>query len=117
MLLGVVGLVLPVWCGRVKVDPFHTVFAAIYLALDLFVLLLVGRLVMDYVMMFARRWRPAKWPAVALEVVWSVTDPPLQVLRRVIPPLRIGSMSLDLGFIILFLVAIVLMKIVGALAV
>jgi YggT family protein len=52
--------------------------------------------------------------AAALELAYSVTDPPLKALRKVIPPLRIGQVSLDLGFIILFIVVRILMGVVGA---
>ena len=58
-----------------------------YFVLLVFFILLIARLVFDYVMMFARSWRPSGVAAVGLEVVYSVTDPPLKALRRVIPPL------------------------------
>ena len=83
-----------------------------YLALYIFMLVLLGRLVMEYVMMFARRWKPGRGSAVAMEVLWSATDPPLKALRRVIPPLRIGGISLDLGFILLLLIVFLLMNVV-----
>ena len=79
-----------------------------------FFLLLLARLVFDYVMMFARSWRPSGVVAVGLEVVYSVTDPPLKALRRVIPPLRLGSFSIDLGFMVLLFVVYVLMNVVGS---
>lgn len=65
--------------------------------------LLLARLVFDYVFMFARNWRPSGVVVVLLEVIYSVTDPPLKALRRVIPPLRLGSVSLDLGFLVLII--------------
>lgn len=73
-------------------------------AVLVFLLLLVCRLVMDYVFMFARSYRPTGLVAGVLELVYSVTDPPLNALRRVIPPLRLGGVSLDLSFLVLFLV-------------
>ncbi len=79
-----------------------------------FFILLIARLVFDYVMMFARSWRPSGVAAVGLEVVYSVTDPPLKVLRRVIPPLRLGNFSIDLGFMVLLFVVYVLMNVVNA---
>ena len=63
----------------------------------LFVQIGAWRMVMQY----GRRWRPGRGAAAALEVVWSVTDPPLKALRRVIPPLRIGTVSIDLAFLVL----------------
>lgn len=86
----------------------------VYFALLVFLLLLVFRLIMEYVFMLARSYRPTGPVAVALEMAYSVTDPPLNALRRVIPPLRIGQVSLDLGFIILFIVVRILMGVVGA---
>ena len=74
-----------------------------------FFILLIARLVFDYVMMFARSWRPSGVVAVGLEVVYSVTDPPLKALRRVIPPLRLGNFSLDLGFMVLLFIVYILM--------
>ena len=79
-----------------------------------FFILLIARLVFDYVMMFARSWRPSGVAAVGLEVVYSVTDPPLKALRRVIPPLRLGNFSIDLGFMVLLFVVYVLMNVVNA---
>ena len=86
----------------------------VYFALLVFLLLLIFRLIMEYVFLLARSYRPAGLVAAALELAYSVTDPPLKALRKVIPPLRIGQVSLDLGFIILFIVVRILMGVVGA---
>ena len=87
-----------------------------YFVLLVFFILLIARLVFDYVMMFARSWRPSGVAAVGLEVVYSVTDPPLKALRRVIPPLRLGNFSIDLGFMVLLFVVYVLMQVVQSAA-
>ena len=84
-------------------------------ALLVFLLLLIFRLVMEYVFMFARQYRPAGAVAIALELAYSATDPPLKALRRVIPPLRVGNVSLDLGFMVLFAGTYILMNVVGSL--
>jgi YggT family protein len=84
-----------------------------YFVLLVFFILLIARLVFDYVMMFARSWRPSGVAAVGLEVVYSVTDPPLKALRRVIPPLRLGNFSIDLGFMVLLFAVYLLMSFVG----
>jgi YggT family protein len=86
-----------------------------YFALLVFLVLLVFRLIMEYVFMFARSYRPTGPVAVGLELCYSVTDPPLKALRRVIPPLRVGRVSLDLSFIVLFIVVQILMSVVGGL--
>ena len=67
----------------------------------LFFVLLIGRLVLDYIQMFARSWRPTGALLVVAEVVYTITDPPLKALRRLIPPLRLGSITLDLSFLVL----------------
>ncbi|MGB8650018.1 MAG: YggT family protein [Mycobacteriales bacterium] len=90
------------------------VASIVYFVLLVFLLLLIFRLVMEYVFMFARNYRPAGPVAIALELCYTVTDPPLNALRRVLPPLRIGSISLDLGFIVLFFLTTILMSVVGA---
>jgi YggT family protein len=91
------------------------VIAAIIGLYVLYVLvaLLLVRLVMDYVMIFARGFRPKGALAAVLEVAYSVTDPPLRALRRVIPPLRLGNFSVDLSFIVLFIAAYVLIDVIS----
>jgi YggT family protein len=74
--------------------------------LTIFLILLVARMVMDYVFMFARSYQPKGPAVVALEVLYSCTDPPLKFLRRFIPPLRLGGVSLDLSFLVLFVIVI-----------
>lgn len=69
--------------------------------LNLYVLILIARLVLEYVSVFARDWRP-KGPLLLLsEVVFTLTDPPLKAIRRVVPSLRFGGVAIDLSFIIL----------------
>ncbi len=60
----------------------------LYVALTCFLVVLIFRLVMDYVFQFARSWQPGKAMVVVLEATYTVTDPPLKLLRRFIPPLR-----------------------------
>ena len=60
-------------------------------------------------MVLARSWRPSGLVAAGLEVVYSTTAPPLKAPRRVIPPLNLGSIRLDLGFMVL-LIAVVLLR-------
>lgn len=77
--------------------------------------LLLFRLVMDYVFMFARSWQPGKAMVVALEGTYTVTDPPLKALRKVIPPLRFGGVALDLSFFVLMIILWVLIRVVAML--
>ena len=66
------------------------------------------RFIVDWVQVFARSWSPSGPILVLLEVVYSITDPPVKALRRVVPPLRLGTVALDLSFIIVLIVALVL---------
>jgi YggT family protein len=89
-------------------------FQILYLIVYLFFLVLLARFVLSAVLQYGRRWQPSRGAAAALETVWTVTDPPLKALRRVIPPLRIGNVSLDLAFIVLLVILFVLMEFVLA---
>lgn len=80
-----------------------------------FLLLLIARLILDYVQLFARSWRPTGVVLVLAEATYTVTDPPLRLLRRFIPPLRLGSVALDLSFTVLFIVVLVMIRIVPTL--
>ena len=71
--------------------------------LYIYFLILIARLVFDYVQLFARSWEPKGPILVVAEAIYTVTDPPLKFLRRFIPPLRIGQVSLDLSFLVLML--------------
>lgn len=77
----------------------------------LFFVVLLGRLVLDWVQAFARDWRPRGALLVVAEAVYTITDPPLKALRRIIPPLTLGAVRLDLAFLVLMLVTSVLMGI------
>ena len=85
---------------------------AIYL-LYIFLGLMLVRLVVDWTMVFARSWRPTGLVAAVLEVAYSVTDPPLRALRRVLPPLRLGSFALDLAFIVVIVVIYALIAVIS----
>ena len=78
----------------------------VYLFLLAFMYILFARFIMGMVMSIGRRWRPGRGSAAALEVVWSVTDPPLKALRRVIPPLRLGNVSFDLAALVLLVIVL-----------
>ncbi|MBW4720102.1 YggT family protein [Saccharothrix obliqua] len=83
----------------------------VYYVLFAFWLFLTARVVVELVRTFAREWRPAGGVAVALETVYTVTDPPVRLLRRLIPTVRIGGVGLDLSIIVLLLVVIILMRV------
>ena len=78
-------------------------------------IVLIFRLVMDYVFQFARSWQPGKAMVVVLEATYTVTDPPLKLLRRFIPPLRLGGVALDLSFFVLMIIVYILISVVSRL--
>ncbi|MFD2080264.1 YggT family protein [Actinopolymorpha cephalotaxi] len=86
----------------------------LYSVLWIFLVLLFVRLVVDWVQFFARSWEPRGVLLVILEGVYTVTDPPLKALRKVIPPLRLGGFALDLSFLLLIVIIYVLQALVLA---
>ncbi|HVK20520.1 YggT family protein [Actinokineospora sp. HUAS TT18] len=86
------------------------VLLAVYWVLFTFWLLLTARVVVELVRTFAREWRPAGGVAVALETIYTVTDPPVRLVRRLIPTVRIGGVGLDLSIMVLLLVVFILMQ-------
>lgn len=72
------------------------------LILQIFLLALLGRLILDYVRLFSRTWRPRGIMLFIAETIYAITDKPTAFVRRFIPPLRIGAVSLDLSFLVLF---------------
>jgi YggT family protein len=74
----------------------------IVLALNLFLLSLFARLILDYVRMFRPSWRPRGIIMPFAEIIYVITDKPLSFVRRFVPPLRMGPVALDLSFIVLF---------------
>ena len=83
----------------------------VYVALVIFVVLMWARFLLDLALVFARQWRPKGILLVLAEVVYSVTDPPIKAVRRVIPPLRIGGAALDFGWSIVMLACIILLSV------
>jgi YggT family protein len=91
---------------------FSILFQVLYLIVFFFLLTLLARFVLGAVLQYGRRWQPGRAASAGLETVWSVTDPPLRALRRVIPPLRIGTVSIDLASLVLLVILFLLMRLV-----
>ena len=85
-----------------------TVFSTVVL---LFFLTLIGRLVFDWVQVLSRDWRPKGAVLVVAELVYTVTDPPLRLLRKVIPSINLGGMRIDIAFLVLMVITSLLMTI------
>jgi YggT family protein len=97
----------------VSVTIVGTVLVAL---LYLFLLLLIGRLILETLQQFARSWRPRGVLLVLAEVTYTLTDPPVKLLRRVIPPVRVGTVALDLSFTVLFFVVVIAISVVRSLS-
>lgn len=69
----------------------------------LYFLILLARFVIELVGMLSRSWEPKGVVLVFCEAIFTVTDPPLKLLRKLIPPLKIGGVSLDLSFLVLII--------------
>lgn len=72
--------------------------------LQLFLLALFLRLILDYVRMAKPSWRPSGIVLIVADFIYAVTDKPLGFVRRFVKPLRIGGINIDLSMLILFIV-------------
>ncbi|MDN4476195.1 YggT family protein [Demequina sp. SYSU T00192] len=91
-------------------------FGALQFVLFLFMMALLGRVIVSLVMAFAHDWRPTGAALVAVEGVLTVTDPPIKAVRKVVPPLSLGQVRIDLAFLIVFLAVSLLYQVVSAVA-
>ena len=83
----------------------------IYWILWLFLLLLIARMVLSWVPVLVRDWHPRGAMLIVAETIYTITDPPLRVLRKILRPVRVGNMMLDIAFLGLWLAVIILMKV------
>jgi YggT family protein len=88
----------------------NTVLLAVGWVLFAFWLCLTARVVVELVRAFSREWHPSGGVAVVLETIYTVTDPPVRLLRRLIPVVRIGGVGLDLSIMVLLLVVFIAMQ-------
>lgn len=82
-------------------------------ALYLYFIVLLARLVFDWIQVFAREWRPRGVVLLVAETVYTLTDPPLKALRKVIKPVRLGQVRLDLAFLVLMLSVSLLLSVIS----
>lgn len=84
-------------------------------ALWILLILLIARVLLSFVFSFARDWRPAGVPALLVESVYTVTDPLIKPLRRVIPPISVGAIRFDVAFLIVFIAVMALQQLLTVL--
>lgn len=83
----------------------------IYYVINVYVFILILRVVLDWVQILARDWRPQGIILVLANLIYALTDPPVRFLGRLIPPLRIGGLALDMGFMVLFILLFVVQRV------
>ena len=83
----------------------------VYIALTIFFVLMWARFILDLARTFARNWRPRGIGLVLAEAVFSITDPPIKAVRRVVPPLRVGGAALDFAWSIVMLAVVILISV------
>jgi YggT family protein len=98
------------------VDALRVVAAVLNALLFIYLIVLLVRLVLEYIPMFNREWRPRGAGLIAAEVVFTVTDPPIKLFRRFIPPLRVGPVAIDFAFALTMLLCFVLISVTRAIA-
>jgi YggT family protein len=79
--------------------------------LSIYLVIIIGRLIISWIQTFARSWQPTGIVLVIAETIFTLTDPPLKFLRRYIPPLRLGTVAMDLSFMVLFIVVLLLLQV------
>ncbi len=89
-------------------NPVSIVATVAYFAITLFMFAMWARFILDLVVVFARGWRPSGVGLVLSEAVFTVTDPPIKAVRKVVPVIRIGNGALDLSWMLVMLVSIIL---------
>ncbi len=91
----------------------HVVGLALIWVINLYLLLLTVRMILSWVTLFSGSWQPRGFLLVLLEGIYSITDPPIKAVNKYVPPLRLGGIALDLGFMLLFLVLMILRQLVA----
>ncbi|WP_144790409.1 YggT family protein [Corynebacterium singulare] len=81
-------------------------------AVSLYSWILLARIVIEMIQSFSRQFNPPRWFMMVAEVLFVITDPPVKALRKVIPPLQLGGIALDVSIIVLFLLLAVLSKLI-----
>ena len=97
--------------ARVAGDVMEILQVVLNYVLQLYLVVLIGYIIFSWLHVLVRPWYPARVVKLIGESVYTLTDPPLKFLRRYIPPLRLGTVSMDLSFMVLFIVVLILLKV------
>ena len=80
----------------------------------LYVLILILRIIIEMIQSFSRNWRPQRWFTIVAEPLFVLTDPPVKSLRKLIPPIQLGGVGLDVSVLVLFFGLQLLSMLLGA---
>jgi YggT family protein len=69
--------------------------------------------VLEWVRQFRPDWRPRGVMLILAELIFTVTDPPLKLIRRFVRPVRLGGVAIDFSWTILLVLVYILMSVVG----
>ena len=81
--------------------------------MNIFVFVMWARFILDLVAMLARGWRPRGFVLILAELAYTITDPPVKAVRKIVPPLRAGGVQIDFSWSIVLIAAIILGYIVA----
>ncbi|CAB4624583.1 unannotated protein [freshwater metagenome] len=87
----------------------------LYWFFEVYFFVLIGRFIIDLVLSLNGSWRPKGLLVVLVESIYTVTDPPLKAIRRVVPALRLGPVQIDLAWTVLFIAVVFVQGIVASL--
>lgn len=76
------------------------VLLVLKLAIQIYTYVLWGRLILEWVRVLNPRFRPRGVLLVLIELVYTLTDPPIKLIRRILPPINLGQVSIDLGWMV-----------------
>lgn len=82
-------------------------------AIRIYTYVLWARLILDWVRVFNPRFRPRGIGLLLVELVYTLTDPPIKLVRKVLPPIRLGQVAIDLGWMVTMFVCIMLLIFIG----
>lgn len=92
---------------------FSIILSVIYIALLIVFIAMWVRFVFDWVQVLNPAFRPRGPVVVLAEASYTITDPPIKAVRRVVPPLQLGGVRLDLAWTIVLIVVLILMSLTG----
>lgn len=98
---------------RIGSGTVNALGSILLVAVSLYSWVLLARIVIEMIQSFSRQFNPPRWFMMVAEVLFVVTDPPVKALRKVIPPLQLGGVALDVSIIVLFLLLSILSQLIS----